>query len=76
MNIYIFSQSSSFFYIGMSIAKLRRRKKNRLSLREGKGKIKKEEGENHLFSRKGTKSQDVQLQTPRLYCTRTLAPLA
>jgi|TARA_R100000049_G_C1889521_1_gene43096 hypothetical protein len=37
MNIYIFSQSSSFFYIGMSIAKLRRRKKNRLSLREGKG---------------------------------------
>lgn len=28
----------------MSIAKLRRRKKNRLSLREGKGKIKKEEG--------------------------------
>ena len=37
MNIYIFTQSSSFFYIGMSIAKLRRRKKNRLSLREGKG---------------------------------------
>jgi len=44
MNIYIFTQSSSFFYIGMSIAKLRRKKNHISQEREGKGKIKKEEG--------------------------------